>query len=48
MNATSSFHEVVSQFELGDSPLLKYCQDTPSILAATITRTRDTASREVN
>ena len=47
MNATSSFHEVVSQFELGDSPLLNTAKTPPSILAATIIRTRDTASREV-
>jgi len=48
MNATSSFHEVVFQFELGNSPLLNTAKKSPSILAATITRTRDTASREVN
>jgi hypothetical protein len=48
MNATSSFHEVVFQFELGISPLLNTAKTSPSILAATITRTRDTASREVN
>ncbi len=29
MSATSSFHEVVIQFERGNSPLLKYCQDIP-------------------
>ena len=48
MNAMSSFHEVVFQFELGNSPLLNTAKTSPSILAATITRTRDTASREVN
>ena len=48
MNATSSFHEVVFQSELGNSPLLNTAGTSPSLLAATITRTRDTASREVN
>ena len=47
MNATSSFHEVVFQFELGNSPLLNTAKTSPSILALTIIRTRDTASREV-
>ena len=47
MNAASSFHEVVPQIELGNSPLLNTAETSPSILAATITRTRDTASREV-
>ena len=48
MIAMSSFHEVVFQFKLGNSPLLNTAKTSPSILAATITRTRDTASREVN
>ena len=48
MIATSSIHEVVFQFELGNSPLLNTARTSPSILAATITRMRDTASREVN
>ena len=48
MNAAFSFHEVVPQIELGNSPLLNTAKAFPSILAATITRTRDTASREVN
>ena len=47
MNAPSSFHEVVFQFELGISPLLNTAKTSPSIMAATITRVRDTASREV-
>jgi hypothetical protein len=29
MNARSSFHEVVSQFELGDSPLLNTAKTPP-------------------
>ena len=48
MNDKSSFHEVVFQFEFGIGPLLNPAKTSPSILAATITRTRDTASREVN
>ena len=48
MNASSSFHEVVFQFELGNSPLLNTAKTSPSIMAATKIRTRDTASREVN
>ena len=48
MIATSSFHEVVPQIELGNSPLLNTAKTFPSILALTIIRMRDTTSREVN
>jgi len=48
MIVTSPLHKVVFQFELGKSPLLNTAKTFPSIMAATITRMRDTASREVN
>ena len=47
MNVAFSFYEVVTQIELGDTPLLNTAKISPSILALTIIRTRDTASREV-
>jgi len=47
MTATSSFYEVVPQIELGNSPLLNTAKTSPSILALTKIRKRDTASREV-
>ena len=47
MKASSSFNEVVFQFDLGISPLFNTAKTSPSILAATIIRTGDTASREV-
>jgi hypothetical protein len=47
MNAAFSFHEVVPQIELGNSPLLNTAKTFPSILVLTIIRMRDTASREV-
>lgn len=47
MTATSSFHEVVPQIELGNGPLLNTAKTSPSILALKIIRMRDTASREV-
>ena len=47
MNAAFSFHEVVPQIELGNSPLLDTAKTFPSILALTIIRMRDTTSREV-
>lgn len=47
MNAAFSFHEVAPQIELGNSPLLNTAKTSPSILALTIIRTRDTTSREV-
>ena len=47
MNAAFSIHEVAPQIELGNTPLLNTAKTFPSILALTIIRTRDTASREV-
>jgi len=47
MNVAFSLHEVVTQIELGGTPLLNTAKTSPSILALTKIRKRDTASREV-